>query len=641
MAAIAFSRISALPSTLSANTVYVLSVDDTSCRMIVTGLDSSKPRDLTIDMTLGSTPVIDDNTLTDSDPLNKAIYKLQNQILANKLTGNDILAIPVAGLNSDDESQIVDGDSLVIALGKLQSQIDVLVNARNTSYFRSACPSESTVFVQDPEDLLKLFHLDFSTVMENPSNLVTIDQGDVVIPSEWQGLPLKMTLSIMSSGVQTQDFMALMMLKTSTTGGGGLDLGTYSLTALTGESLVSVVTSQVFTATGGDKIQVTYQMKKPGSGNVMPGEIQLRLEVVQAGPAGKQGPTGLPLTATFTKPVTTIGPSIKKASATTVAIAAGTSVFSSSGTPITFSSDTVATNSTALVIGKNYRVYVTPAGAPITAVSDGSPLPGSIPSDSVVLGGFHYGAIATGTTVSSGSFASTGSGMIWTQADVNTLIGINEWSIWDQYYRPKCRPEGMACVKGADGRGLFWFDIYLTSTSPYTTFSGRYGSDICSGSVPPLRPTAFGGNGIAKYTGLNWFNANEVAIACGKRLPSMQEFSAAAFGVTEGISIGGENVTPSLTARAPGYTSKWGGEQMTGHIWVWGDSAMGSGSPTWTTGTGRGDWYGTPYVPTFGGNRSTAARTGSQCAHFGSLPSGSSWAFGLRLFADHFDGSSR
>ena len=51
--------------------------------------------------------------------------------------------------------------------------------------------------------------------------------------------------------------------------------------------------------------------------------------------------------------------------------------------------------------------------------------------------------------------------MIWTQADVDRIKGINEFSIWDVKFRPSCEdPRGMALVSGQ-----FWADIYFTNTN--------------------------------------------------------------------------------------------------------------------------------------------------------------------------------
>lgn len=634
-----FSRVSALPAVLEQNTLYIQSVDDAKCRIVIVGTDAGRPKELTVDLSLGAAPIIDDNELQPMDQITEAVYKLQNQILSNKLTTGDILAIPLTSLSVADNSVLVDGDSILAAFGKLQAQVTDIVKATNTSYFLAGASSASPIFVPDAGDQGKVFDLKLSSIKNNPSSLVSLDDGNIVIPDEWVGCPLQVTAYFQGTAAQTNHFSAAVIISTSD------DPATFTekvlVEAAAGNTISTAHVSRIFEVARSTQIKFKYTLTEQEVGNISADGIQIQLRTVQAGPKGSTGSTGLPLNATFTKPVSMVGPAIKKASYNTVAISAGVTVSGAGGTTISFSTDTVATNTTALVVGSNYRVYVTPAGVPMTAISNGTALPASIPGDSVLIGGFHYGAVAQGTTVSSGQFTAVGSGMIWAQSNVNTLIGINEFSIWDQYYRPKCKPEGMTCVKSGDGRGLFWFDIYLTNTNPYALFSSMYDSDICSGTVPPIKPSAFGGDGSTKYGTLNWFNASEVAIACGKRLPSFQEFSASAFGVTEGISIGGSNVTPPKTGRTAGYTSKWGGEQMTGHVWVWGNSAMGSGTPAWTTGVGRGDWYGAPYVPTFGGNRGTAARTGSECAHFGSLPSGSSWAFGLRLYADHFDGSSR
>ena len=74
----------------------------------------------------------------------------------------------------------------------------------------------------------------------------------------------------------------------------------------------------------------------------------------------------------------------------------------------------------ALVAGTDYAIYACTDGT-LRADSDWSAPAGYDGTDSLKVGGFHYGLVAPGTTVAGGQFASGGNGMIWTQADVDRI----------------------------------------------------------------------------------------------------------------------------------------------------------------------------------------------------------------------------
>lgn len=332
----------------------------------------------------------------------------------------------------------------------------------------------------------------------------------------------------------------------------------------------------------------------------------------------------------------TAPPCLVKTSAGGLAIKAGTRVLLNSGA-VSFLAQTAVTMP-ALTPGEDYSVWVKPDGSAV-AVADPFTAPASAPvAGALKIGGFHYGLVTPGTTVASGSFATTGVGMIWAQGDVDAIAGINQWSIWDLTFRPLCDPRGMACVTDAKGRGAFWFDIYFCGTQHLTNGTSAYNTDVASGTVQPVIPIMFGGNGTAKYRTFTWYEAAEVAIAHKKRLMSYQEFAAAAFGVTENQSLGGASSTIPATLRQPGYTSKWGGEQMSGHHWSWGNNAHGVTGSGWFSGPSRGQAYGTPYAALFGGTRVHAAYSGSRASGWNDSAWNSGWAFGLRAACDHYQG---
>lgn len=320
-----------------------------------------------------------------------------------------------------------------------------------------------------------------------------------------------------------------------------------------------------------------------------------------------------------------------KTGAGTLSIKAGTHVRVGSAY-VSFSAQT-AVQVPALTAGEDYSVWVKPDGS-VAAVADPHSAPASPPAAGAVkIGGFHYGLVDPGTTVAGGGFATTGAGMIWTQADVDEIAGINAFSIWDLVYRPKCDPRGMTRSDAG-----FWFDIYFCGTEHITNGTSRYNTDVASGTVLPGKPLIFGGNGAAKYTALTWYEANEIALSHGKRLMSYQEFAAAAYGVTENQSLGGAASTIPGTLRQAGYTSKPGGEQMSGNHYTWGAAAHGVGGSAWVSGAERGQTYGTPYGALFGGARDNAALSGSRASSWNFAPWNSYWGVGLRAACDHYQG---
>lgn len=236
---------------------------------------------------------------------------------------------------------------------------------------------------------------------------------------------------------------------------------------------------------------------------------------------------------------------------------AGTSVMVA-GAMQNYAAQTAITMPT-LVSGTDYAVYVCADGS-LCADSNWSAPTGYTSANSRKIGGFHYGLVAPGTTVSGGSFATTGNGMIWTQADVDNIAGINAWSLWDLKFRPVAAdPRGMALVGGKT-----WVDIYLCSTDTSANGTSKAGTNIASSTVLPKVPTAFGGNGTLTYSSLNWWVSNELARANQKRLMLASEFYEAAFGVTENQSVDTTAATYPTTLRNPGYTSKYGIEQAAG-----------------------------------------------------------------------------
>ena len=326
-----------------------------------------------------------------------------------------------------------------------------------------------------------------------------------------------------------------------------------------------------------------------------------------------------------------------KAGSGTASIKAGTKVFVFDKV-ITFTSATAITMPT-LTTGTDYSIWVSPAGA-IQAVADPFNAPASPPvTNARKIGGFHYGAVAPGTTVAGGAFATAGTGMIWTQGAVDAIAGINAYSFWDLKFRCLGEQHGMAL----DPFTQSWAGVYFCSQDHITNGISRYNVNVASGTVLPRIPLAYGGNGTANYTAGTWYNFEEIAASHGMRLPLLREAMSAFYGVTENQSLGGAVETIPAAIRQPGYTSRVGVEQATGHIWTWcQDSAArwdGAGGWAWYNNNGgRGQQYSYGSEQAVralaGGDRDFAAFSGSRASYWIDYPWDSNWSVGLRAFGD-------
>jgi hypothetical protein len=320
-----------------------------------------------------------------------------------------------------------------------------------------------------------------------------------------------------------------------------------------------------------------------------------------------------------------------KTGAGTISILAGTSAMV--GTTLVSFDVTTAVVMPTLTGGTDYAIYACADGTCRADASFTNPT-GYTTVNSRLIGGFHYGLVAAGTTVAGGSFATTGNGMIWTQGDVDKLAGINQYSIWDLKWRPQCDPKGMALVAGR-----VWVDIYFCGTNHTTNGTSKAGTDIASGTVLPKKPLEFGGNGTTTYAAPKWWDFAEIVNAYKKRLIREQEFVLAAFGVTENQSIDATASTYPTTQRNAGYTSKYGIEQASGHHYTWGeDTGQYGESWAWSdVNGGRGQIYTTSYITKviLGGARAIGAYSGSRCSHWSNYPWSVGWSVGVRAACDH------
>jgi len=323
-----------------------------------------------------------------------------------------------------------------------------------------------------------------------------------------------------------------------------------------------------------------------------------------------------------------------KTGAGTLSVKAGTLV-DVGGSLITFASATAVTMPT-LTAGEDYAIWCTPTGA-LQATADPFSAPASAPvAGSRKIGGFYYGLVAPGTTVAGGSFATAGftnqgGSMIWTQPMVDRIAGINEFSLWDLAWRCKGQQRGMAL----DPQAEVWHAIYYCSVNHITNGISRNNTDVASGTVLPRIPLAYGGTGATNYGRLSQYESEEIASSFGLRLPTVSEFRSAMFGVTEAQSLGGAESTIPLTTRQPGYTSRIGIEQATGHEWIFAYGNSAAGGSTWTTGANRGGAYGNPWVLLLGGVRTDVANAGSRAGGAASFAWSTSWSIALRAAGDH------
>jgi hypothetical protein len=238
----------------------------------------------------------------------------------------------------------------------------------------------------------------------------------------------------------------------------------------------------------------------------------------------------------------------------------------------------------------------------------------------------------------------SGQDVVWDQQMLDDIKGVNKYSIWDLHWRPSCTdPRGMAYVPEL----RIWVDIYFTNTA-HELGTSKHGSNVASGTVLPLKPLSRGGNGVAAYPRLGWWEASEIAAVAGKRLLTEREFNNAALGVTENVSLGGASETIPLSQFEPRFTSINGLHQITGCHWTWGEDhgqrEMGATASAWAyravTGTPlRGQIYtetsASDVRVILGGSRNSGSLSGSRAARWSYYPWYSDWSIGVRCACDH------
>lgn len=252
------------------------------------------------------------------------------------------------------------------------------------------------------------------------------------------------------------------------------------------------------------------------------------------------------------------------------------------------------------------------------------------------IGGFHYGLTLSGETPTGNK----------TAVDITAIAGINQHSIWTNWFRPTCDPRGMVHVGGR------WYDIYLMDTGygirKYSSPTRKTGLSIAGGAISngrgyPLIPIEYGGTGTTNYGKLTWFQANEIAKAAGKALISYNDFPTIAYGVQEQVDASSQDGGVAMITHFANLTSKWGIEQATGTQWIWGaDVGAAYANTDWGWKTvltdARGDIYAQTNNPTavlLGAYRDVGASAGSRASVWSFFVWNSNWNVGARFSCDH------
>lgn len=393
-------------------------------------------------------------------------------------------------------------------------------------------------------------------------------------------------------------------------------------------------------------------------------------------------------TAPCLKKVVVVGQDTNKANNSQVQIAAGTYIRVGENL-VSFASDTAVDTAwiAGASVGTDWGVFVKSDGT--TSVVDVTNedlatlfAPRSIGGlNAALIGGFHFGlatesvalngtgnafgnnvGVGADTTHSAYYFSGTNAkykpnlaqtwlGEIWTQVLLNRVKCVNTDSFWDLRFRPGAiDPRGFTLI------GKSWIGIYPVSnicgagTNGNKYRASKYVSTAycASGTQLPTNPLTGGA-----YPSFNAWDAGDILLRVGCRLPTYFEFAAAAAGVTEGVSLDtGVGSTPqlsSLTAYHHG-TSLIGGHGMSGFQWIWGDEqrnlSAATGTFAWRTAStatdaakGRGAVY--DYADDnmaqilLGGSRNYGSVCGSRCALWSDYPRNSLWYRGARAACDH------
>ena len=183
----------------------------------------------------------------------------------------------------------------------------------------------------------------------------------------------------------------------------------------------------------------------------------------------------------------------------------------------------------SFTVGTDYFIYLllNASKNPEIAISRNATFPlGFTAENSRKIGGFHYGSIRkvddSWTPVDSLGTKYGAGGTHWRD---NVTVGIIPNSVWDLKNRPKTLFGGLVKV------GNIWMSIYQASIKvPVTFMDSTKGLHVSGGELQSVygQMPATGTEGLCQY------NFVELASRAGMRLPSYQEWLAAAMGNPQG-----------------------------------------------------------------------------------------------------------
>ena len=199
-------------------------------------------------------------------------------------------------------------------------------------------------------------------------------------------------------------------------------------------------------------------------------------------------------------------------------------------------------------VGRDYRVFASMENGESAYIVSQNQECGA----AHLIGGFHYGKCRrVNQAMVPTNEAGVPRGTNW---EANVYDGIVPRSVWTLTHRPKCNPEGMVYL----GSGV-WVDIYLASDDGAGSLASRY-------NKKPLTGTE----------GLNWYDFNERALSCGKRLLSYGEWQQMAFGSPGGNANDNLNAWSAVANRGRNNTglvsravSSVGCMDAVGNLWEW------------------------------------------------------------------------
>lgn len=242
-----------------------------------------------------------------------------------------------------------------------------------------------------------------------------------------------------------------------------------------------------------------------------------------------------------------------------------------------------------------------------------------------------WSAIEAGTRPATNAYGPLGGFEVGDAASSDT--DFLPYSFWDTTFRPAARdPRGMVLVGGR-----FWADIYLHHQQGWNTAlaSSAYNLPIADGANPPTR---FGEiDPVSPYSGCTWHVAVEALAAYGKRVPTYEEFYSLALGAANGVVT----PKPTTTGHTSGRRSKWGVEQATGCVPVWGGHGLHINTTppltAYTAGQGGKVYSSQPAIyPAFGGSSDLLGTEGGP-GHMETLQVSANFV-GIRGVCEHLNG---